>query len=1157
MGNCTDKGSRNVAEQRVNMPGDSTSLPSLPPPHASSCADDPHEAAQTLDKNHHRKSKAGGTAGANTTAASTGNSSAAPSLRLHHDVSGTQTPNGKHRHSSAADVTGKEENESCGSPTTLGNTQTPSKGSVAIRLEQGSTYVWLRSTYGNPHLKPVPLLTRQMARELRKHSVAFQHLWSMLGEAACVIGPYATAPSPASLLSPLEDDDNDHRHAHHGDVDFHVEPSFVNDEERVVQKASNDASLATAAAGAAASDARAAVAGGRLLEGVGQAEVEGPEASEVRVLNSQHISIDGDEMQRRPIDCRGAVFRGKHLWIHKLRSRCCFVFESLNRVDLNDCSDALIVLGPTAGAVSLSNCQRCLVVAASAQLRVLSCKSLILSVNVAGFPVIEKSTNIGVAPLVGWYAYSNLPIDFRLSSLSLFTNNYSTVRDVTPPQAATSNNNNINNAASLSLSMSLSKVCGSTAAAAPSSNFVYVDLWELEAAVWKAMAEQRWSQLIAEADKKGTANAGGNAAADTAPKASAPVQSPLAVDHAEEDSGSESDGGELVRGDTLTTTDTAFHSMISFGHFNRSPNSTTYPGGGGNVTTATSSAEDGSLSNLRSGAVRRAVLSSVLAASTTDGAGEVPLLPRWRLSGFNGNTATDGTPLESHKRGSISSSKEAAALMQRGSVRDAEHLVRVVLRAVPLLPLSALRDASTLLLDHDDSDTPAPESHAAPTVAEEAAKKDKDSGATGEKGGTAKNAAAAAASHYNPLELALVTYTHTCAAPSTFGAQLIPVDFFEQGWKLKLMVLTAKGGGYDLARRIARDIEASRRRCFLETVRAMLHAPPPATHDDPQPAMEDTEEEDTFSEALWHYLRTTSLTQRCGAVLLLNMIELRCTETAVREFVAPVFYKLCEPVGQRNSEEGARTAKGNAAAASGSGGGGRGLHLPWKSGSSSSARGSSQTPPDHHQHQQQQQLEHNVEMRRLLGTAIQRMTGQTCIAMLALLAPQNLPQCFQRPPGAGGHSAGGALTPTELDAWTTRAEEARRIFTPQKDTNEADEGHPHQQPVNAGSHDEPTAGGTPSLSCAQDGADNDYDGSSGDAVKEKQHQPTLDPPHDGDAAPPTLEERVWPQAVLLNVTVPLRFVTLLQSTLFFKSQMHTAATAGAQQMREQGFEKKA
>ncbi|KPA75530.1 hypothetical protein ABB37_08422 [Leptomonas pyrrhocoris] len=1194
MGACSEKAGGDVAERRVDGRVDASSQQEPPPPTPPLPPQQLEDATETSERKtrrwKHRRVHGGGTAAQaeeTTTCAASPPPPPQQQQQSCHDGSNAtpDTPRGRLlenqklslHHTVTSNKKAEEEEAPQNNPIMSSEAQGPAYDSVLARLKQGSSYLWLRSTYAIPYLKPTPLLTVDKMRELRNSNTAFQQLWGVLGEAACIIGPYAAAPAPAGPSSPPDGGKDV------GD-DLRVVPPLVKDDDARIAKKSkahataNDPVITATAASsnvygkpqATAAAAAAAGASSPQQQPAGQRD-----ASEIRVMGARHINIEGDEARRHPIICRGDVYRGKHMWIHKLRSRCCCVFEYLSGVDLSDCCDAMIVLAPTAGAVSLSNCHRCLVIAAAAQVRVLSCSSVVLSINVAGFPVIEKSSSIGVAPLLGWYAYSKLPIDFRLANLSLFTNNYSTVRDVTPPPPLSASS-----AASVSLSGSkhvdpAAASAGTSNASLPASNFVYVDLWELEAAVWKAMAEQRWGQLISEANAAASAatvaaqgpsrqlkdnalHPPGSTAAlvggpPPLPDANGGVQHGPRQDDEEDDAKHGDDDGEA-----MMTSDEAFLSMISYGHISPSTVSKTSIKGSTTTATATTSAsaEDVSRSDHRA-VVPHAVPASAFASSQADNA--VAQLPRWRQSGFNGNVATDGSPLDPQNvksNYSTGSALQAAALKRRGTTCDAANLAQLVLRAVPLLPLSTLRDApSLLLLLSHGVDVSAPANGGAEEEEEE------------EKSAFGGNGSKRTA-RYNPLELALAIYTQSCAVPATLGAQLIPADFFEQAWKLKLIILTAKGGGYDLARRITRDIEGSRRRCFLETVRAMLHAPPPPASqvdgvttattagkdarsggggEDVALSLED---EDAFSEALSRYLRTTSLVQRCGAVLLLNTVELRCTETAVREFVAPVFYKLCEPVGLRSAAEAASTSASN--------GSGHRLHLPWKSGNSTNAHSAASSsasaePPRPQTTASAAQLEHNVDMRRLFGSAIQRMTGQTCVAMLALLAPKSIPQSFQRPPGTGGRSIDGALTPAELDAWAKRAAEAQHIFTPQRSLEEDEAPHGLDErggataAAEAESHDEPTAAESPTH--------DDVHGSDGAGRRSKKAGPTFATPAETEATPRSLEERVWPQTVLVNVTVPLRFVSLLQGTLFFRSQMHAAATAGAQQMREQEPEK--
>lgn len=1303
--------------------------------------------------------------------------------------------------------------------------------SVAVRLEQGSSYVWLRQSYTNPHLTAKPLLRLGGLRQLRNRSTRFQQLWAVLGEAACMIGPYAaaaaaTTPPLAQTLTPPPTPPAPQSDEPKSPLNLQETVSAVYDDNtpaalglnKKTKLSHSSNSNSGGGGGAASRSASQSSPFGAAPPGRHSVVDASQCAEEVQALNQGHVSVEGNAAHTHPLLCRGAMFRDKHIWIHNLRHRCCFVLEAISGVDVHECTDSLLVLGPTAGAVSLSNCRRCCVIAAAGQVRMLSCESMLVSMTVTGLPVIEKCTQIGVAPLLSWYAYSDLPAQLRHAHLSPFTNNYSTIRDATPPTSQGPSGVGMLPPAALhrhSLSLSMSN--GSIAppvTPTPQSNFVYVDLWELEGAVWKALAEQRWAQLIAETSSDAAlkgANAAERVRAAVA-VASSPFAQPTpttgvgaarlaplpAVDFsyiaphakgklataAEADSGcapagtmstsgsktaaaheplsgdrdvspvrralsafpvSPSDSDEayasaidpqraeavapaasaVATAAAAATTATAaaerggvevdfggaeydFRSMVSFTNVTASTIAGAPSSMAPTRTPPSSQAKGTSQStNISSGSARIAQEARGIAASAAAGEGEAAQeaatahaarqqhrhghhlvgLPRWRQAGFGGSdrdaitAAGSGTSTTDHGA--------AAALRVRSSARAAERLVRTVLRAVPLLPLSALPQAVLVLASSGGGasggpagarPTAQPQQHmqTRPATSEEAhaphngngsplstqegqapgdrqhggvrhhrhqqgslaspqgagdsdggspvgvparpvpsprelanspsqdsgggsggrkkrGKKGHSSAASEEQSGSPSSpeslklpsgqsspdagavaaAAATAAARLpatNPLELLLALYMHTCAVPATFGAQLIPSDFFEQRWKLKLVVITNKNGGWDLAHRISRDIEECRRQSMLETLHALLHAPPPplrrereegrsasgasspaaasAAGDDaprnrrsssremtstPPVHGEDEDDNDSFSEALYAYLRSTSLTQRCGPVLLLNTVELRCTETALREFVAPVFYKLCEPVGLSGAA--AAAAKGSAgakaqakrsASSGGTGGGGvvGGLKLPWKHSSSSNPA----TPSQGGQSAAAAtaELEQNVEVRRLFGSAMERMSGQTCVALLALVAPKALPPSFQRPPTAGGRSSGGALTPAELAAWAQRAEQARRIFTPQPDP-------PDSEDEAADREAEAARGG----------------GQRGDPTRPRPATaPTSRGPtfsagegRDAAAAEKFVEERVWSKCVVLNVTVPMRFISLLQSTLFFKSQLLLASSA--------------
>lgn len=971
--------------------------------------------------------------------------------------------------------------------------------SVVLRIEQGSTYVWLQYSYLNKLLAARPLLTAAMLQQVRQ-SDYFHKVWLLLSQAASLVG--TTQSSPA-----------------------------------VTARTTKVAAKATAASSLPPKQSKALKTAAVVYDR-DEREVH------IQPLNSDGsgvtVMIEGKPDCTSPILCLNEELQYRHVVIRKLTHRACFLLGHMAAVEVSDCHDSTIVIGPTAGTICLTKCRRCLIVAVAAQMRLQACDEVLCSINVLGLPLLERSTRIGVCPLVGWYAYSDMARHMRLAGLSPVNNNYSTVRDVTPPPSlqqqqlqlqktsSTLSVSSIFSSASLPAQLpkhrsstpshspggallhlipqaKLPKAMGGAASSSggvtacgtmtentggsaalplPASltvakNFFYVDLWFVEAVLWRAMVAQRSQQLQMSSTEPISA---------TTPTVFVPVAGTTSAFSTQ---GHESDR-KLGSAPAAVEVPKATHCVRG--------------NQGSNPTTRTAIRRG--RETLRSGRDRD-IYSSGSRSSSADSA----LRPMMSLESENSSFLCTVASQESiqpqpitltpWRIGQAGTSTPATPLMQRqhsltmvanplSSADSTATIVRRVLGAVPLLLLSALPSAASFLTSAVEQENDGEERQASAVLDAVPSSLSLSS--------PSPPHPAAAATIVQAMVAQLALFTNICAVPATYGAQILPPDVFAQRWKIKLMVFSNKNGGWELAHRILQSIETVRRRAFLDAMNSYHEAvqvtrgmqtslSSPASPVGATPPPQQQQQQLDMLQFTEEFITHVPLTQRCGPVLLLNSVELRCSETVVRGSVAPVFYRLCEA-----SRTMSPTSELEGAAAPQAAGwqGGSSPHPSIHESRNSSNTGSGvgglrepdhpAAPPSH----PPPPSEHS----EVFGRALQRMTGQACVLLLALVPPSKPPTT---PPN---------LSSLDREAWRRRAAEALEIFSPQKTTDGSEPSHRESQ------------------------RSTDVNGSRHATIASSQSN-----------GGPSLEERIWRRCVLLNVTVPLRFVSMLQRSLFFQPQL--------------------
>ncbi|XP_063226126.1 protein XRP2-like [Bacillus rossius redtenbacheri] len=141
-------------------------------------------------------------------------------------------------------------------------------------------------------------------------------------------------------------------------------------------------------------------------------------------------NVENEEVWRMP-----GTIQGQQFVIQNCKNTRMFIFDHLNSVNIDECTNCQIVLGAVKGSVFLRNCTNCVCLVACGQFRTRDCRKMNIFLSCATQPIIESSTNIHF----GCYQlhYSELEDHFQKAGLSCFNNNWSDIHDFTPMRGET------------------------------------------------------------------------------------------------------------------------------------------------------------------------------------------------------------------------------------------------------------------------------------------------------------------------------------------------------------------------------------------------------------------------------------------------------------------------------------------------------------------------------------------------------------------------------------------------------------------------------------------------------------------------------------------------------------------------------------------------
>ncbi|KAM7541240.1 hypothetical protein Aperf_G00000046715 [Anoplocephala perfoliata] len=104
-----------------------------------------------------------------------------------------------------------------------------------------------------------------------------------------------------------------------------------------------------------------------------------------------------------------------------------FVFDYVNTVTVDNCSDCMIVFGAVKTSIFIRNCDNCVILAACQQFRVRDSKNITAFVAAVSEPIIETSSGVHFAPFQ--FSYPQLNVQFHSAGLNQFNCSYSSIHD--------------------------------------------------------------------------------------------------------------------------------------------------------------------------------------------------------------------------------------------------------------------------------------------------------------------------------------------------------------------------------------------------------------------------------------------------------------------------------------------------------------------------------------------------------------------------------------------------------------------------------------------------------------------------------------------------------------------------------------------------------
>ncbi|KAK7070327.1 Protein Xrp2, partial [Halocaridina rubra] len=141
-------------------------------------------------------------------------------------------------------------------------------------------------------------------------------------------------------------------------------------------------------------------------------------------------NISNQEIGRLP----GSI-NGQQFIIQNCQASQIYLFDHINTITVDDCSNCIIFIGPTTGSLFLRDCHECIVMAACGQFRTRDCCKVDVYLLCQTQPIIEASTKMRFGCFAAYY--SMLGEHFTKSGISRFNNNWANIHDFTPVDCET------------------------------------------------------------------------------------------------------------------------------------------------------------------------------------------------------------------------------------------------------------------------------------------------------------------------------------------------------------------------------------------------------------------------------------------------------------------------------------------------------------------------------------------------------------------------------------------------------------------------------------------------------------------------------------------------------------------------------------------------
>lgn len=121
---------------------------------------------------------------------------------------------------------------------------------------------------------------------------------------------------------------------------------------------------------------------------------------------------------------------GEQFIIRNCQNTSLYILDHLNSVNIDDCTDCVVILGPTQGSVFLRNCSKVRIASACQQLRARDCTAVDFWLCCTTQPSIEACSDMRFGCLT--LMYEEFPDQLKNARLSPFNNHWSEVYDFTP-----------------------------------------------------------------------------------------------------------------------------------------------------------------------------------------------------------------------------------------------------------------------------------------------------------------------------------------------------------------------------------------------------------------------------------------------------------------------------------------------------------------------------------------------------------------------------------------------------------------------------------------------------------------------------------------------------------------------------------------------------